>query len=83
MEVTTPDESLSDVIGGLNSRRASIEGIDPHEGFTVVRCLVPLAETFGYATNLRSMSQGRASFFMSFDHYEEIPRELADAIGTR
>ena len=80
MEVTTPDDFLSDVISGLNARRANIEGIETHDGFGVIRCQFPLAESFGYATNLRSISQGRASFFMEFDHYEAVPKELASGI---
>ncbi|MFO8101640.1 MAG: elongation factor G [Dehalococcoidia bacterium] len=80
MEVTTPEEFLSEVIGGLNARRANIESIDTHQGFGVIICYLPLGESFGYATNLRSISQGRASFFMGFDHYEIVPKEQASKI---
>ncbi len=80
MEVTTPEEFLSEVLGGLNSRRAIIEGIESHQGFGVIRCFLPLAESFGYATSLRSISQGRASFFMGFDHYEIVPKDIASSI---
>ncbi len=80
VEVTTPTEFMSDVIGGLNARRCSIESVEPYEGYTIIRCSLPLAESFGYATDLRSMSQGRASFFMAFDRYEPVPKELADSI---
>ncbi|MBM3133447.1 MAG: elongation factor G, partial [Chloroflexi bacterium] len=80
VEVTTPQEFMSDVIGGLNARRCSIEAIEPYEGYTVIRCSLPLAESFGYATDLRSMSQGRASFFMGFDRYEPVPKALAESI---
>ncbi len=83
VEVTTPEEFLSDVISGLNARRCNIEAIEPEEGFTIIRCHLPLAESFGYATGLRSISQGRASFFMGFDHYEAVPKELADSIMAR
>jgi len=80
MEVTTPDEFLSEVISGLNARRAIIEGVESYEGFGVIQCCFPLAESFGYATILRSISQGRASFFMEFDHYEAVPAEIAKSI---
>lgn len=80
VEVTSPTEFVSEVIGGLNARRCSIESVEPYEGYTVIRCSLPLAESFGYATDLRSMSQGRASFFMAFDRYEPVPKELADSI---
>lgn len=83
VEATTPPEFLSDVIGGLNARRSTIDAIEPEEGFTVIRCYLPLAESFGYATDLRSISQGRASFFMGFDHYEAVPKELAENIMLR
>ena len=83
VEATTPPEFLSDVISGLNAKRCTIDAIEPEEGFTIIRCYLPLAESFGYATDLRSISQGRASFFMGFDHYEIVPKELADSIVTR
>ncbi len=78
MEVTTPDGFLSEVISDLNAHRANIEGIESHQGFGVINCYFPLAESFGYATRLRSISQGRASFFMGFDHYEAVSKELAE-----
>ncbi len=83
VEATTPPEFLSDVIGGLNAKRCTIDAIEPEEGYTIIRCYLPLAESFGYATDLRSISQGRASFFMGFDHYEVVPKELAESIVTR
>jgi elongation factor G len=83
VEITTPDEFLGDIIGDLNSRRARIEGIDSRDEFSAVRCLVPLAETFGFAGDLRSLSQGRASYTMCFHRYEELPEELAEQIATR
>lgn len=83
VEATTPPEFLSDVIGGLNAKRCIIDAIEPEEGFTVIRCYLPLAESFGYATDLRSISQGRASFFMGFDHYEVVPKEMAENIMLR
>jgi len=83
VEVTTPPQFVSDIIAGLNARRADIEAVEPDEGFTVIRCYMPLSESFGYATELRSLSQGRASFFMAFDHYAEVPRDLAEKLRYR
>jgi len=83
VEITTPNEFLGDIIGDLNSRRARIEGIDTRDEFSAIRCLVPLAETFGFAGDLRSLSQGRASYTMCFHRYEDLPQELAEQIATR
>jgi len=83
VEISTPSEFLGEIIGDLNSRRARIEGIESHGDVCAVRCLVPLAETFGFAGDLRSLSQGRASHTMCFHRYEELPQDLADQIGTR
>ncbi|MCL0063687.1 elongation factor G [Dehalococcoidia bacterium] len=80
LEVTTPQEFLGDVIAGLNARRGNIDGIEPRDALTVIQCYLPLAESFGYATDLRSISQGRASFFMEFDRYQAVSKELADGI---
>src|SRR5205085_1882899 len=80
VEVTTPEEYLGDVIGNLNSRRGRIESMNPVGNTQVVKAIVPLSEMFGYATDIRSMSQGRASFHMDFDHYEEVPRSIAATI---
>jgi elongation factor G len=80
VEVTMPEEFMGDVIGDLNSRRGQIEGMDPRGSTQVVRSAVPLAEMFGYATDIRSMSQGRATFHMEFDHYEEVPQSIAGEI---
>jgi len=77
LEVVLPEEYLGEVIGDLNVRRAQIEGMAPRGDLQVVRAQVPLAQMFGYATVLRSMSQGRGTFTMEFDHYEEVPPELA------
>jgi elongation factor G len=77
VEVTTPEEYLGDVMGNLNSRRGRVEGMEPVGNAQVIRAIVPLAEMFGYATDLRSMSQGRATFHMEFDHYEEVPQSIA------
>jgi len=83
MEITTPNQFLGDVIGDLNSRRARIEGVESRTELSGVRCLVPLAETFGFAGDLRSLSQGRASYTMHFACYEELPRDLAEQAATR
>jgi len=77
VEVTLPEEFMGDVIGDLNSRRGQIEGMDPRGSTQVVRAAVPLAEMFGYATDLRSMTQGRASYSMELSHYAEVPQNLA------
>lgn len=80
IEVITPDEYLGDVIGDLNSRRGRIEGINMRKDGQVIKALVPLAEMFGYATRLRSLTQGRAIYTMQFHHYEEVPQQIADMI---
>jgi elongation factor G len=77
VEVTMPEEFMGDVIGDLNSRRGQIEGMDPRGSTQVVRAAVPLAQMFGYATDLRSMTQGRASYSMELSHYAEVPSNLA------
>lgn len=83
LEVVMPAQFLGDVIGDLNSRRGHIEGIETYGETCVIRALVPLAETFGYATVLRSLSQGRATYSLEFQHYRELPASLADKVGTR
>jgi elongation factor G len=80
VEVTTPEDYLGDVIGNLSSRRGRIESMGPLGNAQVIKALVPLSEMFGYATDLRSMSQGRADFTMQFDRYEEVPASIATAI---
>jgi elongation factor G len=80
VEVVTPDEYLGDVIGNLNGRRGRVEQLEPVGGSQSVKASVPLSEMFGYATDLRSMSQGRATFTMQFDRYEEVPVSIAEAI---
>ena len=77
VEVTMPEEFMGDVIGDLNSRRGHLEGTDPRGSTQVVRAAVPLSEMFGYATDLRSMTQGRASYSMELSHYAEVPPNLA------
>jgi elongation factor G len=80
VEVTTPEEYLGDVMGNLNSRRGQIESMSPLGNAQVVKASVPLSEMFGYATDLRSMTQGRADFTMQFDRYEEVPQSIASEI---
>jgi len=80
VEVVTPEEYVGDVIGNLNGRRGRVEQLEPVGGSQSIRASVPLAEMFGYATDLRSMTQGRATFHMEPDHYEEVPATIADAI---
>jgi elongation factor G len=80
VEVVTPEEYLGDVMGDLNSRRGRVEGLEPRGNAQAVRARVPLATMFGYATDLRSMTQGRATFTMQFDRYEEAPQSVAGEI---
>jgi elongation factor G len=77
VEVVTPEDYLGDVMGNLNSRRGRVEHLEPSGNAQSIKAMVPLAEMFGYATDLRSMSQGRATFTMQFDHYEEVPQSIA------
>ena len=83
LEVVTPDEFTSNVVGDLNRRRARILGMAPRGGAQAIRANVPLSEMFGYATDLRSGSQGRAIFSMEYDHYEPVPAHVAESITTR
>jgi elongation factor G len=80
VEVTTPDEFMGDVIGNLNARRGQIDGIDERGSSRMIRAHVPLAEMFGYATELRSMTQGRATYSMEFGRYAEVPSNLASEL---
>jgi elongation factor G len=80
IEVVVPDEYMAAVFGNLNARRAQIQGSDSRAGSQIIRALVPLAEMFGYATDLRSRSQGRASFSLFFSHYEEAPASVAQEV---
>jgi elongation factor G len=82
VEVVTPEEYLGDVMGDLNARRGRVEGLEPRGNAQVVRARVPLATMFGYATDLRSTTQGRATFTMQFDRYEEIPSSISQEIVT-
>ena len=80
IEATMPEEFMGDVIGDLTSRRAKIEQITDRHGVKVVNGKVPLSETFGYITQLRSMTEGRGSFNMEFSNYEQVPANLAEQI---
>ncbi len=83
VEAVTPEEYMGDVIGDLNARRGKITGLEQRSGSRVIRAFVPLAEMFGYATQLRSMTQGRATYTMQFDHYDEVPKNIADEVVSR
>ena len=80
VEVVTPDDYVGDVMGDLNSRRGRVQSMEARVGSQSVRALVPLSTMFGYATDLRSRTQGRATFTMQFHHYERVPQQLADEI---
>jgi elongation factor G len=80
IEVTTPEESMGDVIGDLSSKRGQIQEMTDRGSAKVVRGTVPLSEMFGYATNLRSMTQGRATSAMEFGHYAEVPKSVEEEI---
>jgi len=78
LEIVAPEQFLGDIMGDLNSRRGHIESIGTHEEMSVIRALIPLTETFGYATTLRSLTQGRATHSLEFYHYQELPAEWVD-----
>jgi len=80
VEVTVPEEYMGDVLGDINSRRGRIEGMEARSGAQVIRGFVPLSEMFGYATDLRSRTQGRAVYSMETDHFEEVPKSIAEKI---
>lgn len=80
VEVVVPEEYMGDVIGDLNARRGKVEGMETRSGARVIRAFVPLAEMFGYATDLRSKTQGRGTYTMQFHHYEEVPKNIAEQI---
>ncbi len=83
VEVVTPEDYMGDVIGDLSSRRGKVEGMEQRGNSQVVRALVPLAEMFGYATDLRSRTQGRATYTMQFDSYQQVPESIAAEITAR
>jgi len=80
VEVTMPEEYMGDVMGDINSRRGRIEGMEPVAGAEIIRAFVPLSEMFGYATTLRSRTQGRGVYSMTFDHYEEVPKNIQEQV---
>jgi elongation factor G len=80
VEVVSPEDYMGDVMGDISRRRGLLQGSDESPSGKVINSLVPLGEMFGYATSLRSMSQGRATFTMEFDHYAEAPNNIADQV---
>jgi elongation factor G len=80
VEVVTPEDYMGDIVGDLNRRRGKVMGMNDRGNAKVIDAEVPLSEMFGYATNLRSMSQGRANYTMQFEHYEEVPNNIAQEI---
>ena len=80
MVIETPEEYLGDVMGNISSRRGQMQGMDSRQGTQVINAMVPLSELFGYATDLRSLTQGRGTFDMVFDHYDEVPKSVAEKI---
>jgi elongation factor G len=83
LEIVVPEEYMGDVIGDINSRRGKISGILPRKDAQVVNGHAPLSEMFGYATTLRSITQGRAIYTMQFSHYEKVPSAVADEIVAK
>ena len=83
VEVVTPEEYMGDVIGDLNSRRGQVQEMSTRGNANVVDAMVPLANMFGYVNNLRSLSQGRANYTMQFDHYEEVPSNVAEEVKAK
>jgi len=82
VEVTVPEEYMGDVIGDINSRRGRIEGMDEQNGARIIRSFVPLAEMFGYSTDLRSKTQGRGTYSMEVDHYEAVPKNIQEKVAA-
>ena len=80
VEVRVPEEYMGDVIGDINARRGRIEGMEALAGVQVIRGFVPLSEMFGYATDLRSATQGRGQYSMELSHYEDVPKNIAESI---
>jgi elongation factor G len=83
VEVVTPEDYMGDVIGDLSSRRGKIEGMEAHGNTQNVRAQVPLSEMFGYSTDLRSRTQGRATYTMQFHSYQQVPESIAQEIVKR
>ena len=83
LEVLTPDDAVGDVLGDLSARRGKITGIQARHGVQTVACFVPLSTMFGYATDLRSRTKGRATYSMEFRHYAEVPHGIRDELTAR
>ncbi len=83
MEIMAPEQFMGDLIGDLNSRRGHIENIETRNGMCTIHGFIPLAETFGYSTIIRSLTQGRATYSMEFSSYQEVPKELAEEIVNK
>ena len=83
IEVVVPDDYMGDVMGDISARRGRVTGMDAHAGLHSIDGIVPLSEMFGYATDLRSKTQGRGNYTMQFAHYEEVPHGIADKILGR
>ena len=83
IEITVPEEYMGDVMGDLNSRRGRIEGMEAQSNSQIIRGFVPLSEMFGYATDLRSKTQGRGTYTMQSDHFEEVPKSISEEIITK
>jgi elongation factor G len=83
VEVVVPEQYMGEVIGDLNSRRGRVEHMEVRAGTQVISARVPLAEMFGYATDLRSKTQGRATYTMHFNHYEETPKNISEGVIAR
>jgi elongation factor G len=83
LEVITPEQNMGDVVGDLNRRRGQVEGMDSKNGSQVIKAKVPLSEMFGYVTQLRTITSGRASSTMEFSHYSEVPRNIAEEVVAK
>jgi elongation factor G len=83
VEVVLPNDYLGDVMGNVNSRRGHIEGIEARGSDQLIKAIVPLSEMFGYATDLRSRTQGRGTFTMQFAQYEQVPKSIAEKLITK
>ena len=80
VEITTPEDYFGDLMGNVSSRRGNIQSTDDRNGTKVIDAMIPLSEMFGYATDLRSRTQGRGNYTMQFDHYDEVPKSVAEKI---
>ena len=83
VEVVTPEDYMGDIMGDLNSRRGNVSGMEPRGNAQVINAMVPLATMFGYVNTLRSMSQGRATYSMHFDHYAQVPRQVSEEVREK